>query len=44
MFPLDILELAGVDMLSPEPVERAFATLGDLVDRLDGLLAAAAPA
>jgi oligoendopeptidase F len=38
-YPLDTLRAAGVDMTSPEPVEVAFATLGELVDRLERLLA-----
>ena len=33
-FPLDELLAAGVDMRSPEPVERAMAYLGTLADRL----------
>jgi len=37
MYPLDTLRLAGVDMATPEPVERAFAVLSGLVDRLEGL-------
>ncbi len=36
-YPIDALKLAGVDMISPEPVEKAFATLADYVDRLDRL-------
>jgi oligoendopeptidase F len=38
LFPLDALRLAGVDLTSPAPVERAFANLADLVDRLEGLV------
>lgn len=38
-YPLDTLQLAGVDMRSPEPVERAFKVLAELVDRLDTLVA-----
>ena len=38
-YPLDALALAGVDLASPEPVERAFAVLAELVDRLEGLVA-----
>jgi oligoendopeptidase F len=33
-YPLDALRLAGVDLLSPEPVEQTFRVLDDLVDRL----------
>ena len=39
MFPLDGLRMAGVDMASPEPVQAAFATLADMVTRLEGLVA-----
>ncbi len=37
-FPLDSLRLAGVDMLSPEPVEKTFAVLARYVDTLAELL------
>lgn len=37
MYPLDSLKLAGVDLTSPEPVEKAFAVLSGLVDRLEKL-------
>lgn len=37
MYPLDALLLAGVDLTSPEPVERAFAVLAGLVDQLEKL-------
>ncbi len=37
MYPLEGLQLAGVDMTSNEPVEAAFATLATMVDRLDRL-------
>ncbi len=40
LFPLDALALAGVDLTSPEPVERAFEVLAGLVDRLEKLIAA----
>jgi len=39
MYPLDGLKLAGVDMLSPEPLQAAFAALGDMVTRLEQLVA-----
>jgi len=39
LYPLDALRLAGVDMTSPEPVERAYAYVGALTDRLEALLA-----
>lgn len=38
MYPLDALRMAGVDLASPEPVERAFAVLAGLVERLETLL------
>jgi len=37
MYPLDALQMAGVDLTSPEPVEKAFAVLAGLVDRLEKL-------
>lgn len=37
MYPLDSLKLAGVDLATPEPVEKAFANLAGLVDRLEQL-------
>ena len=36
-YPLEALALAGVDLTAPEPVERAFAVLAGLVDRLEEL-------
>ena len=38
LYPLDALNLAGVDMLSAEPVETTFGILADYVDRLEGLI------
>jgi oligoendopeptidase F len=38
-FPLEILRAAGVDMTSPEPVERTFEIFGTYVDYLESLLA-----
>lgn len=38
LYPLDALRLAGVDMTSHEPIERAFGVLEGLVDRLDALV------
>jgi oligoendopeptidase F len=43
-YPLDTLQLAGLDMRSPEPVERAFGVLAEYVDRLDTLVREPAPA
>lgn len=37
-FPLETLKEAGVDLVSPEPVEKAFGVLAQLVDRLASLL------
>jgi oligoendopeptidase F len=37
-YPLDALALAGVDLATTESVERAFAVLAGLVDRLEGLI------
>lgn len=36
--PIDALKEAGVDMLSPEPVEATFRTLAGYVDRLEELV------
>jgi oligoendopeptidase F len=38
MYPLDALKLAGVDMTTPEPVEKTFGVLSQLVDRLEELV------
>jgi oligoendopeptidase F len=38
VYPLDALERAGVDLGSPEPVERTYAVLTSLVDRIEALL------
>jgi oligoendopeptidase F len=37
-YPLETLQLAGVDMTTPEPVEAAFGVLAGLVDRLEALV------
>jgi oligoendopeptidase F len=37
-FPLDVLKAAGVDLTTPQPVERTFGYLSRLVDRLDKLV------
>jgi oligoendopeptidase F len=37
VFPLDALKIAGVDMASPEPVEKAFDVFEGFVDRLEKL-------
>jgi oligoendopeptidase F len=40
VYPLDAWRLAGVDMSAPEPIERAFGFLAEMVDRLDALVGA----
>ncbi len=40
-YPLDALKQAGVDLTTPEPVERTFAVLAGLVERLEKLVAEA---
>ncbi|NWF78702.1 MAG: oligoendopeptidase F [Chloroflexi bacterium] len=37
-YPLEALELVGIDMRTPEPLDRAFAVLERFVDRLEQLL------
>jgi oligoendopeptidase F len=37
LYPVDVLKLAGVDMTTPEAVERTFAVLAGYVDRLGRL-------
>jgi oligoendopeptidase F len=39
LFSLDALKLAGVDMTSPEPIEKAFDILEGFVERIDKLTA-----
>jgi oligoendopeptidase F len=34
LYPIDALKLAGIDMTTPEPVERAFGVMMGFVDRL----------
>jgi oligoendopeptidase F len=38
-YPLNVLQRAGVDLTTPEPVNAAFAVMADYVDRLEKLLA-----
>ncbi|MEO8285752.1 MAG: oligoendopeptidase F [Chloroflexota bacterium] len=38
VYPIDALKMAGIDMNTPEPVERAFAVLTRMIDRLDQLV------
>jgi oligoendopeptidase F len=37
-YPLDVLKRAGVDLTTPEPVERTYAVLSGFVDRLEKLV------
>jgi oligoendopeptidase F len=37
-YPLEALRLAGVDMNSPEPIEKALSTFASLIDRLQAYL------
>ncbi|PKO17762.1 MAG: oligoendopeptidase F [Chloroflexi bacterium HGW-Chloroflexi-10] len=38
LYPIDALNTAGVDLTSRVPVEKAFQTMGELVDRFESLL------
>jgi oligoendopeptidase F len=38
VYPLEALKIAGIDMNSPEPVERGFAVLKSMVDELERLI------
>jgi oligoendopeptidase F len=37
LYTMDLFEVAGVDMSTPEPVEASFKELAKLVDRLEAL-------
>jgi oligoendopeptidase F len=37
LYPLDALKLGGVDMTTPDAVEKTFAIMADYVDRLEQL-------
>ena len=39
MKPLELLQLAGIDLSSPEPIKAAVAYVGSLVDELEGAFA-----
>ena len=41
LYPLDALKLAGIDMTSPAPIQRAFGVLSRMVDRLEEIVGAA---
>lgn len=38
LFSIEALKLAGIDMTSPDPVERAFGVLSRMIDRLDQIV------
>jgi len=38
LYPLDALKLAGIDMTSPEPIQRAFNVLAEMVDKLEEIV------
>jgi len=38
VYPVETLQLAGIDMTTPAPVEQTFALLADMVDRLATLV------
>ncbi|HPI32644.1 MAG TPA: M3 family metallopeptidase, partial [candidate division Zixibacteria bacterium] len=38
-YPVEILKKAGVDLTSPEPVQRTMKLFADLVDQMEALLA-----
>ena len=38
LYPLDALKLAGIDMATPEPIQRAFSVLAGMVDKLEELV------
>jgi oligoendopeptidase F len=40
LYPMDALKLAGIDMTTPEAVEKTFAVLSTIVDRLETLTSA----
>jgi oligoendopeptidase F len=37
-YPLEVLKIAGIDMNSPEPVQRGFEVLKSMVDELEALI------
>lgn len=38
LYPLNALKLAGIDMTSPAPIQRAFGVLSRMVDRLEEIV------
>ena len=39
-YPLDVLKQAGVDLTTPDPVQKGFDVLSGMVDRLEELISA----
>ncbi len=37
-YPIDVLKKAGVDMTTPEPIEKALKLFGELVDKMEELI------
>jgi oligoendopeptidase F len=37
-YPLDALQIAGIDLRSSRPIKQTFVVMGEMVDRLEGLL------
>lgn len=40
MKPMELFQVAGIDLSSPEPIRAAVAYVGSLVDELEGAFAA----
>ena len=38
IYPLEAWRQAGVDMMSPEPIERAYATLAEMIDQMEAII------
>jgi oligoendopeptidase F len=38
IYPLEVLKKAGVDLTTPQPVEQAFGSLAEVVDRLEEMV------
>lgn len=38
LYSMELFNLAGVDMTTPNPVEKAFGVLADMVDQLEALV------
>ena len=37
VYPIEALEIAGIDMTAPEPIESALSVYGNYLDRVDEL-------